>query len=111
MYKNEYPNAVYELNTDEFYAYGFAQEEWSYMKYEVILRDAVEPQFLQDALSLVYERFLYFKVMLTKEDNPERLVLKTNPHHPMIFATKAYVAIDDPRLEGHLIAISYDQKK
>ncbi len=107
MEQNGNTNEYYELNADEFYAYGFANEEWAHMKYEVVLHDPVDPGLLQDALTLMYERFPYFKVMLSVEENPERFVLRRNTHQAKVFESENYIALDNPALGGYLISVSY----
>lgn len=96
----------YELNTHEFYAYGFEKEEWSYMNFEVLLRDDADPELLKKALELTYERYPYFKTMLSKEQNPGRIVLRRNPHPVKVFESDDYVEMTEPSLSGHLIAVS-----
>ncbi|MCR4739990.1 MAG: hypothetical protein K5886_06990 [Lachnospiraceae bacterium] len=97
----------YELNTDEFYAYEFRDRDLTHMNYEVILSDPADPEYLTNALILMYYRFPYFKTMLSKEQNPERFVLRMNPHPVKIFNSEDYISLENPGLNGHMISVGY----
>lgn len=99
-------NDFYELNTDEFYAYGNLDEDWAFMNFEVVMKDEIDPCPLQEALNLAMERYPYFKTKLSVEKEPERLVLRWNPDPIPVFICDGFVPIDTSELNGHLIAVS-----
>lgn len=96
----------YELNTDEFYAYGYENELWSYMNFEIKLRDACEPERLLSALELAFQRFPYFRTKLSRKSFPGRRVLRRNTNPITIRESSDYPSFSN----GYLVALGYSGK-
>lgn len=96
----------YELNTDEFYAYGYLGEDWASIRFEVILRETADPDVLQRALGLAFKRHPYFDTVLSTAESPGRLVLRPCEGPPAVFETDGFIPHGEPALCGRLIAVS-----
>lgn len=97
---------IYELNTDEFYAYGSATEAWSYMDYEICMDEDIDVSCLEKALSLAYERFPYFNTSLSQDIYSDRIVLVKNDTPAHVFCSENFIPICSPELKTNLISVA-----
>ena len=98
---------IYELNTDEFYAYGCLYEDWASIDTEILLTDDVDERFLNDALRTSFERMPYFKVKIDIAKNPERYVLSTNEEEFYAINNEHFIPLDSKQARNYLITVSF----
>ena len=101
---------IYELNTDEFYAYGSANKEWAYLDYEICMNESIDVSCLENALSLAYERFPYYNTLLSHENYSDRLVLVKNDAPVHVFSSEKFIPIYTPEFDFSLITVSYSME-
>ena len=98
---------IYELNTDEFYVYGYLYEEWASIDTEILLKDEIDERLLKEALNNTFERMPYFKVKIDIAKNPERYVLSTNEAEFIIIHSENFIPLDSELAKNYLITVSY----
>lgn len=98
---------IYELNTDEFYAYGCLYEDWASINTEILLKEDVDGSILNKALNITFERMPYFKVKIDIAKNPERYILSTNEVEFNVIHSEQYIPLDSEQARNYLITISY----
>lgn len=98
---------IYELNTDEFYAYGCLYEDWASINTEILLKEDVDGSILNKALNITFERMPYFKVKIDIAKNPERYILSTNKVEFNVIHSEQYTPLDSEQARNYLITISY----
>lgn len=101
---------IYELNTDEFYAYGSANKAWAYLDYEICLNESIDVSCLKNALSLAYERFPYYNTLLSQDIYSDRLVLVKNDAPVHVFNSEEFIPINTPEYDFRLITVSYSME-
>lgn len=98
---------IYELNTDEFYAYGCLYEDWASIDTEILLIDDIDEKLLNKAFCLSFERMPYFKVKIDIAKNPERYVLSTNKEEFNVIHSEHFIPLNDSQARNYLITTSY----
>lgn len=98
---------IYELNTDEFYAYGSSAEPWAYMDYEICMSETIDASCLENALSLAYERFPYYNTSLSQDIYSDRIVLVKNDTPIQVFYSENFIPICSPDSNNTLISVAY----
>lgn len=98
---------IYELNTDEFYAYGYLYDPWASVNTHIVADQPIDENALSRAIEMAFARMPYFKVRLGAKQNPERYVLETNPQAFPLLSENDFVALDDERARDYLITITY----
>ena len=101
---------IYELNTDEFYAYGCLYEDWASINTEILLKEDVDGSILNKALNITFERMPYFKVKIDIAKNPERYILSTNEVEYNVIHSEQYIPLDSEQARNYLITTSYFEK-
>ena len=101
---------IYELNTDEFYAYGCLYEDWASIDTEILLIDDIDEKLLNKAFYLSFKRMPHFKVKIDIAKNPERYVLSTNKEEFNVIHSKHFIPLNDKQARDYLITASYFEK-
>lgn len=101
---------IYELNTDEFYAYGCLYEDWASVDIEILLTDDINEKLLNEAFYASFERMPYFKVKLDIAKNPERYVLSTNEAEFNVIHSKHFIPLNSDQARNYLITASISGK-
>ena len=102
---------IYELNTDEFYAYGCLYEPWSRANTELYLSDEVDEELLNAAVSAAFEKMPYFKVKHAAARQPERYVLVTNDAEFRAVRSRGFIPFDSEQANAYLITVSFFEKQ
>ena len=101
---------IYELNTDEFYAYGSANEAWAYLDYEICMSERIDASYLENALSLAYERFPYYNTLLSRDIYSDRFVLVKNDAPVRIFNSENFIPVNISESDFSLVTVSYSKE-